>query len=74
MDWQQEHKRGTDLTKEFRLTMTDLRTETDPFGIGDHTIKSAYEEFITKVHGAAPDLIDSPLEVFEKTQTTEELN
>jgi Fe-S cluster biosynthesis and repair protein YggX len=74
VNWQQEHKRGTDLTKEFRLTMTDLRTETDPFGTGDHVIASAYEEFINKVAGKAPDLIDSPIDLFNKAQETEELN
>ena len=73
VDWSDDHKRGTDLTKEFRLTMTDLRTETDPFGTSDHAIASAYEEFINKVNGQAPDLIDSPMDLYLKEQDSEEL-
>ncbi|MHC4230968.1 MAG: terminase large subunit domain-containing protein, partial [Planctomycetota bacterium] len=50
IDWKQEHKRGTDLLREFRLTMKDLREETDPFGIADQQISSVFENFITKVN------------------------
>jgi len=58
IDWSDDHKRGTDLTKEFRLTMADLRTETDPFGIADQQIASVFENFISKVNETSPTLID----------------
>jgi hypothetical protein len=58
IDWKQEHKRGTDLLREFRLTMKDLREETDPFGIADQQISSVFENFITKVNTQSPTLID----------------
>ena len=59
VDWQDDHKRGTDLLKEFRATMKDLREETDPFGIADQQISSVFENFINRVNDQSPTLIDS---------------
>lgn len=59
VDWQDDHKRGTDLLKEFRATMKDLREETDPFGIADQQISSVFENFISRVNDQSPTLIDS---------------
>lgn len=59
VDWQDDHKRGTDLLREFRATMKDLREETDPFGIADQQISSVFENFIARVNDQSPTLIDS---------------
>jgi hypothetical protein len=58
VDWKEAHKRGVDLLREFRLTMKDLREETDPFGIADQQIASVFENFITRVNEQSPTLID----------------